>query len=76
MAKGILKFDLPEEEMSHLRAVRAWDILMVLYDFDQWLRRADDADKPATLVEIREKFYELLKDYEINLERLSHERGR
>jgi len=40
MAKAILKYDLTDvdDRMSHMRAVKSLDMMMVLWDLDQELR--------------------------------------
>jgi hypothetical protein len=71
MAKGTLKFDLPEEEKSHLRAVKAMDLVMCLYDFTRWLKTVDDIDKPLSPAEVKSAFYAAMDDNDVNLEELS-----
>ena len=40
MSKAILTFDLaePEDRQDHLRAVKSFDMCLVLFGMDQWLR--------------------------------------
>ena len=71
MAKGILKFDLPEEEKSHLRAVKAMDLIMCLYDFERWVKEADDGDKQLTAAEVKAAFYRAMNENDVNLEELT-----
>ena len=71
MAKGTLKFDLPEEEKSHLRAVKAMDLVMCLYDFTRWLKDQEDRDQSPSLPQVKEAFYAAMNDNDVNLEELT-----
>jgi len=67
MSKGILQFDLPDEQEDFDLAVNAWKYSHVLYEIDQHLRSlvkydaggpvmADSADK------IRDRLWQLLNE--------------
>jgi len=71
MAKGTLKFDLPEEEKSHLRAVKAMDLVFCLHDFARWLKDQEDRDKSPALAEVKSAFYAAMDDNDVNLEELT-----
>ena len=72
MAEGILKFNLDDhdDEVAHLRAVKALDLVLVLWDMDQYLRtQYKYADKEEAF-EYREKLRELLSERNIDLDEL------
>jgi len=67
MAKAILKYDLTDvdDRMSHMRAVKSLDMMMVLWDLDQELRSltkyAPD-DMPTEEYETYSKVRDLLRE--------------
>ena len=69
--KAILEFDLnePDEREEHLRCVRALDLCLVLWDFDQILRseiKYNDKDWQ----EVRDKLTEIMDEHGVNLDDL------
>ena len=81
MAKAILEFNLDdhEDEMAHLRAIKALDMALALWDMDQYFRSqmkygnndcelSDDAYK--ALEEAREELREFMSSRGINLDEL------
>ena len=68
--KAILEFNLPEEELEHMTAVRARSLVDVIYDLDKQLRdwlkygnkfeTADDA-----LEEIQENLWKNIKELDL-----------
>lgn len=79
MAKAILEFDLNdhEDQYTHLRAVKALDMALCLWDIDQYLR-AQTKYAPDSMPEevyealnkAREEFYRILNDHDVNLDKL------
>jgi hypothetical protein len=72
MATGTLTFNLDdhEDEVAHLRAVKALDLVLVLWDMDQYLRaQYKYADKEEAYAH-REKLQELLRERGISLDDL------
>lgn len=61
--KGILTFDLVEEQMDFLTAVHASDFVAVIDDLYNWLRDNYKYDKGDISVDAAEK----VKDYLYNL---------
>jgi hypothetical protein len=81
MAKAILEFNLDdhEDKMAHLRAIKALDMALALWDMDQYFRSqmkygnndcelSDDAYK--ALEEAREELREFMSSRGINLDEL------
>ena len=76
--KAYLKFefDLPEENPEFMCRVNAGNYQSGLWDISQWLRSQDKyyseiwckKDGSEALDEIRDKFYEFLNDYNVELE--------
>lgn len=61
--KGILTFNLPEEDQEHRAAINAPQVLVDLRDFDTWMRNRLKYDElheeqAVELASIRDKFYE------------------
>lgn len=79
MAKAILEFDLNdhEDQATHLRAIKALDMALCLWDIDQYLR-AQTKYAPDSMPEevyealnkAREEFYRILNDHDVNLDKL------
>lgn len=69
--KAIIEFNLPEEELQHLTALKGQDSILVLREIDEWLRgkikyghefkSADEA-----LAETRKVLWEFINEYNIN----------
>jgi len=79
MAKAILKFDLTDmdDKMSHMRAVKSLDMMMVLWDLDQELRSLtkyapDDmpTEEYDAYLKVRDLLREKMSDYDINFDTL------
>jgi hypothetical protein len=79
MAKAILKYDLTDvdDRMSHMRAVKSLDMMMVLWDFDQELRSltkyAPDrmpTEEYDAYLKVRDLLREKMNDYDINFDTL------
>lgn len=77
--KAILEFDLdnPDDQSAHMRAVQALDMAICLWDIDQYLRAqtkyAPDSmpeDVYVALSEAREKFYQILNERGIDLDKI------
>lgn len=79
MAKAILEFNLdePEDKEAHLRAVKALDMALALWDIEQYLR-AQTKYAPDSMPEVaydaldkaRQEFYEILTNHNISLDEL------
>lgn len=70
--EGILKFNLPEEQSEFNLAIKGVDYSSVLHEFDQYLRnklKYEDLpdDKHDTYQEIRDKLYEIVNEYKIEI---------
>ena len=80
MAKAILEFDLnePDDIEAHKRAVKSLDLVLALWDMDQYLRGlikyGDDIEltdeQYKTLEETRTKLRQILSEYNISFEEL------
>jgi hypothetical protein len=79
MAKATLEFDLddPSDKEAHLRAVKALDLAITLWDMDQYLRAqtkyAPDSmpsEVYDALQEARDKLYEIMCSRNIDLDEL------
>ena len=78
MAKAILEFDLNESEDrdEHTRMMKSLDILMVMWDYDQYLRTQIKYNEKLTqeqhdvFQEARDKFYEIMNDRQVSLDNL------
>lgn len=76
--KATLEFDLndPEDRMEHQRAVNSLNLLMVLWEMDQYLRSqvkynehlTEEAHKAVS--DAREKLYEIMNENAIFLDNL------
>ena len=77
--KAILEFNLDEQDdrVAHLRAVKALDVAIALWDIEQHLRAqtkyAPDSMSSEVydaLQETRDKFYEIMNERSIDLDEL------
>lgn len=75
MAKAILEFDLndPDDLMAHTRAVKSLDMALAIWDMVfntkkklEWEIENDNLSAYDTLDKVYEKFWEILKDRDIN----------
>ena len=59
----------PEDEQECLRMVKSLDLCLVIFNFDQWLRsEIKYQNEPYQLA--RDKLYETMDEYGINLDEL------
>jgi hypothetical protein len=74
-----LKFNLddPDDKMSHLRCIKATEMMVTLYEMDQHLRSitkyASDSMSQETydeLIKVREKLHEIMGENGISFEGL------
>ena len=80
MAKAILEFDLnePDDRDEHNRMIRSLDILLALWDIDQYLRSQTKYNENLTqeqwdtLDQTRTKFYEIMNERNISFDDLLH----
>ena len=79
MAKGILEFDLNEQDevMAHKRCVKSLDLALVLLDMDEYLRAetkyAPDSmssEVYGALQDARNKLHEIMSKHSIDLDEL------
>jgi hypothetical protein len=77
--KAILEFDLdnPDDKMSHLRCIKATEMMITLWEIDQHLRSltkyASDTTSDETydeLVKVRERLREIMDENGISFEGL------
>lgn len=68
--KATLRYNLPEEEKDFLRAAKALDLALTLWDIQQYLRGVDKWNTGDDIEKIREKFYDILNEHDINLDKL------
>lgn len=66
--KATIEFNLPEEQSEHLAAVHAMDWKLVVWNFDQMLRRLIKHDIPTTHAQLLEHLNELQESRGISLE--------
>ena len=67
--KGILKYNLPEEQEEFLTAQNGSTYKLILWELDQWLRnkiKYEDIDNIKTQ-EVRDKLHDLLLENGIEL---------
>lgn len=72
--KAVLEFDLdnPDDQMAHMRCVKARDMALVIWDIEQQLRRwmkesEDDILLAGTVVDVMSH---IIQSHEINLDEL------
>ena len=68
--KAKLIYNLPEEEKEHRRAVMSLDLALALWDIGEYLRGVDKWDTGDDIEKIRKRFYEILEEYDINIDHL------
>jgi coproporphyrinogen III oxidase-like Fe-S oxidoreductase len=71
--KVMLRFDLPDDQRDYEIAIQAPKIQSFLWDFSQQLRswykyHHDFKDADDALDKIREEFYRLLNEHNINID--------
>jgi hypothetical protein len=71
--KVLLRFDLPDDQRDYEIAIQAPKIQSFLWDFSQQLRswykyHHDFKDADDALDKIREEFYRLLNEHNINID--------
>ena len=71
--KVILRFDLPDDQRDYEIAIQAPKVQSFLWDFSQQLRswykyHHDFKDADDALDKIREEFYRLLNEHNINID--------
>jgi len=69
IAKIIYK--LPDERMDFIIAVKADDMLTALLEIERYLRSAVKYGPEQTQEQIRQMFYEILTDNDINMDNLT-----
>jgi hypothetical protein len=66
--KATLEFDLPEERDEFEITTKAIDYRNVIVELNEWLRREIKYNDKNEYEIVRERLWNLLKDYEISLE--------
>ena len=66
--KVTIKFNLPEEKIEHLKAIKANDLLNVITDLKESLRRDVKYNQKEYLTEVQELLHSCLEDNCINLD--------
>jgi hypothetical protein len=72
MAKGILEFDLNDQDevTAHKRCVKSLDIVLALWDMDQYLRAEAKYKDNEIAEEIREKLGEIMSEHSVSFDEL------
>ncbi|KKQ94741.1 MAG: hypothetical protein UT21_C0012G0003 [Candidatus Woesebacteria bacterium GW2011_GWA1_39_11b] len=70
MSKAILEFNLPEDSEDFMRAIKALDVALALFDIDQYLRNKIKYGNRNEFQEVRDAFYEIMDNHDIKLDRL------
>jgi len=65
--RGIIEFNLPEEENEFRQAMAATRYLTILIRIDEFLRSQIKYEEREELQEIRDKLWELINEYEVSL---------
>jgi len=69
--KAIIEFDLPEEQFEFNRCNQAEKLGMVLWDIDGYLREQSKYHDNEQAGKIRDKLYEIMSSYNIDLDELA-----
>ena len=65
-----LTYNLPDDDTAYYQAVRAAYLASALWDISQYLRKVDRYETGDDIDKIRETFYDILTQYDINLDSL------
>ncbi len=68
--KAQLTYNMPEDRLEFDRAIRADDMASALWNISQYLRGVDKYETGDDIEKIRETFYDILTQYDINLDKL------
>lgn len=66
--KGILKFDLPDDECQFKIASTAMDWALAMYDLENWLRGQIKYGDKEEYQPVRDQLHDILNDYNLNLD--------
>jgi len=66
--KVTIEFNLPEEKIEHLKAIKANDLLNVITDLKEYLRKQIKYNEKEHFVEVQEMLQHCLEDNSINLD--------
>lgn len=66
--KAILEFNLPEENVEHLKAIKADNLLSVIYDLNQEIRKKIKYEQKEHFQEFKDLLYKSLEDNNVSLE--------
>jgi hypothetical protein len=72
MATATLTYDLndPEDKQAHLRAIMSLDLVLFMWKYDQHLRSEYKHGGNEGAYAYREKFIEMMNEYNIDLDQL------
>jgi hypothetical protein len=72
MATATLTYDLndPDDKIAHLRAVMSKDLVKMMWKYDQHLRSEYKYGENEIAYEYREKFIQMMNEYNIDLDQL------
>jgi hypothetical protein len=68
--KATLKFNLPGDEFMFKQAINGPDMAVALYEINEYLRGVDKYDTGDKIDEIRERFFGILENNNINLDNI------
>lgn len=66
--KAVLEFNLPEENIEHLKAIKADNLLSVIYDLDEILRKEIKYNQKEHFQEFRDMLHNCLQENNVSLE--------
>lgn len=72
MATATLTYDLndPDDKRAHLRAIMSLDLVLMMWKYDQHLRSEYKHGGNEGAYVYREKFIEIMNEYNIDLDQL------
>lgn len=66
--KVTIEFNLPEEKVEHLLSIKAVNLLSVIHDLKETLRRDIKYNQKEYLIEVQELLQQCLEDNCVNLD--------
>ena len=68
--KVTVKYTFPDDKNDFRLDMKAKDLALSLWDISQYLRNVEKYENGDDIATIRENFYTILSDYDINLDNL------
>ena len=68
--KAKLTYNLPEDEKAFVVASLSNNLLLALWEVEQYLRKVDKYETGETIEEIRNEFYRILDTHNIHMDNL------